>query len=565
MVVSARTAALAESLPRGTAAQAINPTAAVGTSASEIDSAVVLEATSKCIKDDDIVISGFSGHFPQADHVVELKEKLYANVDFVTSDEARWPRGFLGLPARMGTIRDLSHFDAQLFGVNPKQAHLMDPQARLLLETSYEAIVDSGYDPATMRSRNVGVFIGCSASECDEAFSVNTDKIDGYGLAGTYRAMFANRISYAFDFTGPSVTVDTACSSTLSALNHAVLAMRSGQCEAAIVGGCMVALKPATSLGFMQLGMLSPEGKCKAFDERGPHASAIARDKVELPRLLLLAGRTKDSLERTMDRVEKEGPYPDSAYALLNTVGRPSVTHFPYRGYMLVPVDGSSKEVIKSVMETPSTKRPVWFVFTGVGCQWKGMAQQMMHFGVFDRSIRRSHMVLEKVGMDLIELVTSKNDVGAVGPLYGCIAAVEVALVDVLLALGIKPDGMVGHSVGEIGCAYADGCLTAEQTVLSAYWRGHCVDTGNLPPGAMAAVGLTWEEATKRCPDGVQPACHNAEDSVTVSGVAEAVANWVEELRAEGVFVREVNSAGVAFHSKYMERIGPAFLQAMKK
>ncbi|XP_049271384.1 fatty acid synthase [Rhipicephalus sanguineus] len=664
--------------------------------------------------------------------------------------------GFLGIPERMGTIRDLSRFDAQMFGVNPKQAHLMDPQIRLLLETSYEAIMDAGYDPASMRSRNIGVFIGCSMSDSDDAFSVDTDKINGYGLIGSNRALFSNRISYAFDFTGPSVTVDTACSSTLSALNHAVLAMRSGQCEAAIVGGCMVALKPTTSLSYLRLGMLSPDGKCKAFDAQangyvrsetvgvffvqqarharriyskvahikisadgyksegistpsaklqekllrevyseakidptlvlyveahgtgtkvgdppeltavssvfckpnraeplkigsvksnlghseaasgvsslakvilametgviagnlhfhqpnpdipslhdgtieivtkatpfsggpvgvnsfgfggtnahaileqvpGPHVNSRVRDKAELPRLVLLAGRTKDSLERTTERLEKDGPYPDSGYALLNIVGQPSVMQFPYRGYMLVPVDGSGKEVIKAITETTSTKRPLWFIFTGVGCQWKGMAQQMMHFDVFARSIQRSHELLKQFGVDVIELVTSKNVDGAVGPLYGCIAAVEVALVDVLLALGIRPDGMVGHSLGEIGCAYADGCLTAEQTVLSAYMRGRCVDTGDLPRGAMAAVGLTWEEATKRCPDGVQPACHNAEDSVTVSGAAEAVAKWVEELKAEGVFVREVNSAGVAFHSKFMETITPAFLQAMQK
>ncbi|KAH7958697.1 hypothetical protein HPB49_004329 [Dermacentor silvarum] len=169
----------------------------------------------------------------------------------------------------MGTIRDLTRFDAQLFGVNPKQAHLMDPQVRLLLETSYEAIVDAGYDPATLRGRNVGVFIGCTASESDEAFSVNADRIDGYGLAGSNRAMFANRITYAFDFNGPSITVDTACSSTLSALNHAVLAMRSGQCEAAIVGGSTVCLKPAMSLSYLRLGMLSADGKCKSFDAQG--------------------------------------------------------------------------------------------------------------------------------------------------------------------------------------------------------------------------------------------------------------------------------------------------------
>ncbi|XP_037565632.1 fatty acid synthase [Dermacentor silvarum] len=706
--------------------------------------------------DDDIVISGFSGHFPQADDPGEFKEKLYANVDFVTDDEARWPRGFLGLPARMGTIRDLTRFDAQLFGVNPKQAHLMDPQVRLLLETSYEAIVDAGYDPATLRGRNVGVFIGCTASESDEAFSVNADRIDGYGLAGSNRAMFANRITYAFDFNGPSITVDTACSSTLSALNHAVLAMRSGQCEAAIVGGSTVCLKPAMSLSYLRLGMLSADGKCKSFDAQGNgyvrsetvgaffvqrahqarriyskvnhvkinadghkttgimvpsaklqeklfrevyaeanvdpssvlyleahgtgtkvgdptelaavssvfckperagplkigsvksnlghteaaagicslakvilametgtiaanlhfnepnpdspslqngtievvdkptpfpggpvgvnsfgfgganahailepipgyHVNDIARDKPELPRLVLVAGRTKYSLERTMDRVGAEGPYPDSAYALINLVGQPSVTQFPLRGYLLVPVDGSGKEVIKAAAEAQSTKRPLWFVFSGVGCQWKGMAQQMMHFDLFARSIQKSHALLRQFGIDLIDLVTFDNEDKAVASLCGCIAAIQVALVDVLFALGIRPDGMVGHSLGEIGCSYADGCLTAEQTILSAYWRGHCVDMGNLPRGAMAAVGLSWEEATRRCPDGVQPACHNAEDSVTVSGAAEAVAKFVQELKAESVFLREVDSSGIAFHSKYMESVRPAFLEAMQK
>ncbi|XP_049520499.1 LOW QUALITY PROTEIN: fatty acid synthase-like [Dermacentor silvarum] len=706
--------------------------------------------------DDNIVISGFSGYFPQADHPVELKEKLYANVDLVTDDEARWPRGFLGLPARVGTIRDLTRFDAQLFGVNSKHAHVMDPQIRLLLETSYEAIVDAGYDPAALRGRNIGVFIGCSTSESDDAFSVNTDKIDGYGQVGSHRALFSNRISYALNFTGPSFTVDTACSSTLAAFNQAVLAMRSGQCEAAIVGGSMVALKPTTTLSFLRLGMLSPEGKCKTFDaqangfvrsetvgaffvqqahqarriyskvvhakmntdgykseglafpsaklqekllrevyseanvdpssvlyleahgtgtkvgdpaelaavssvfckpgragplkigsvksnlghgeaaagvsslakvilametgtiagnlhfnepkndirslhdgtievvdkptpfpggvvgvnsfgfgganvhvilkpRQGPHVNDIARDKPELPRLVLMAGRTKDSLERTMDRVENEGAYPDSAYALLNLVGQPSVTQFPFRGYVLVPVDGSGKQVMKTVTETKSTKRPLWFVFTGVGCQWKNMAGRMMHFDLFARSIQRSHEVLKQVDMDLIDLLTSNNDDVSVAALYGSIVAVQVALVDMLLALGIRPDGMVGHSLGEIGCAYADGCHTAEEAVLSAFWRGHCVEMGNLPKGAMAAVGLSWEEATRRCPDGVQPACHNAEDSVTVSGVAEAVAKFVEELKAEGVFAREVDSSGVAFHTKYMESVAPAFLEAMQK
>jgi len=69
------------------------------------------------------------------------------------------------------------------------------------------------------------------------------------------------------------------------------------------------------------------------------------------------------------------------------------------------------------------------------------------------------------------------------------LSALQVALVDVLRTLGIEPDGIVGHSVGELGCAYADGCLTAEETVMSAYWRGRCVSEANLPAGGMAAIG----------------------------------------------------------------------------
>ena len=90
---------------------------------------------------------------------------------------------------------------------------------------------------------------------------------------------------------------------------------------------------------------------------------------------------------------------------------------------------------------------------------------------------------------------------------------------DVLRCVGVEPDGIIGHSVGELCCAYADGCLTAEETILAAYWRGRCVLDAKLPKGAMAAVGLSWEEAKRRCPQGVVPACHNSMNSVTISGI----------------------------------------------
>ncbi|XP_049528882.1 fatty acid synthase-like [Dermacentor silvarum] len=207
----------------------------------------------------------------------------------------------------------------------------------------------------------------------------------------------------------------------------------------------------------------------------GPHVDSFVREKQELPRLVFMAGRSKESLAMTMNRMEAEGPYPDSAYALLNFVGQPSVMQFPFRGFMLLPVDGSDKQVVKIVEPAAVKERPLWFIFTGLGCQWRGMARQMMEFDVFARSLNKSHQVLSQFSIDLIR---------------------EVALVDVLFAVGLRPDGIVGHSLGEIACAYADGCLTAEQTVMCAYWRGRCVELGDLPKGSMAAV---------ECPDHPPP------------------------------------------------------------
>jgi fatty acid synthase len=145
------------------------------------------------------------------------------------------------------------------------------------------------------------------------------------------------------------------------------------------------------------------------------------------------------------------------------------------------------------------------------------------------------------------------------------IAAVQVALVDTLKSVNLTPDGIIGHSVGELGCAYADGCFTAEETVLAAFARGDAITKANLAEGAMAAVGLSWEDAKKRCPEGVYPACHNAADSVSISGPPAAIDKFVEELKAEGIFAKKVQSSGQAFHSKYISQAGPMLKERLIK
>ena len=93
---------------------------------------------------DEIVISGMSGRFPESDSIDEFADNLFNHVDMITEDDRRWPIGLFGLPARAGKIRELSKFDAQFFGVHGKQADMMDPQVRMLLELTHESICDAG-------------------------------------------------------------------------------------------------------------------------------------------------------------------------------------------------------------------------------------------------------------------------------------------------------------------------------------------------------------------------------------------------------------------------------------
>lgn len=93
--------------------------------------------------------------------------------------------------------------------------------------------------------------------------------------------------------------------------------------------------------------------------------------------------------------------------------------------------------------------------------------------------------------------------------------------------MGIHPDGIIGHSTGEMGCGYADGGITCEQTMILAYHRGTTImNSGLAVNGGMAAIGLSWDDAVKRCPEGVVAACHNGHDSVTISGYADKVGSF---------------------------------------
>lgn len=212
---------------------------------------------------DDVCITGFSGRLPESSNIEEFKQNLFDGVDMVNDDDRRWPAGLYDLPTRVGKIKDadLENLDAQFFKLHQKAAECMDPQLRMLLESTYEAIVDAGVNPQDIRGSRTGVYIGASTSETEQYWCKDADLVNGYGLTGSARAMFANRISFTFDFKGPSYAVDTACSSSLFAMDQAFRDIKSGRCDAAIVAGCGLIFKPTMSLQFKRLNMLSVDGE----------------------------------------------------------------------------------------------------------------------------------------------------------------------------------------------------------------------------------------------------------------------------------------------------------------
>src|SRR5437588_1922455 len=169
---------------------------------------------------------------------------------------------------RGGFIDAIDQFDPQFFGISPREAPYVDPQHRLLLETAWEAIEDAGLVLDFERGADLGVFVGISHNDYQGIQSTSFDhfSIGPYTPTGSAHSIAANRISYCLNLRGPSVAMDTACSSALTAVHAACEHIWAGRGDVALAGGVTVMISPGGFIGFSQAAMLSPEGRCAAFD-----------------------------------------------------------------------------------------------------------------------------------------------------------------------------------------------------------------------------------------------------------------------------------------------------------
>lgn len=239
-----------------------------------------IEMTGRQALNEPIAIIGMGCRFPGGANTPEKFWDILKNgIDAITEiPKNRWDADLYyssdkDAPGKMytrhgGFIDSFDHFDPQFFGISPREAEEMDPQQRIALEVSWEALENGGIPPNSLKGTNTGVFIGVSSNDYGQLIVQSGDlsSVDGGYSTGNQYSVVAGRISYVLGLEGPSMSIDTACSSSLVCIDDAAKYLMQGECDMAIAGGVNLILSPMTTINFCKSGMLADDGRCKTFD-----------------------------------------------------------------------------------------------------------------------------------------------------------------------------------------------------------------------------------------------------------------------------------------------------------
>ncbi|XP_036143017.1 fatty acid synthase-like [Monomorium pharaonis] len=691
---------------------------------------------------EEIVISGISGRFPDSDNMIQFRENLFNKVDLVKANHDRWKEDFFpGVSSRMGIVTNVKKFDTNFFELSFDQAHTLSAESRLLMEHSYEAIVDAGFNPKQLRGKNTAVIIGTCYFELPKKFLYEEAQLNGLNMIGCSKTTMPNMISHYLDLKGPSHIVDTACSSSLYAAALGYNYIMSGVCEDAIIGTANLCFVPAINQLFTNFGIVSPNGYCRPFDsaangftraetvaiiylqkaknakriyaicshikvnndgykeegvtypsqlaqtsllaeiynecgiptscldyieahgtgtkvgdpqeiaaiqtvlcknretplmigsvksnighsEGGSGLNQIAKviiafesgcvppninyttprndidalmngtvcvvqepmplkngyigissfgfgganvhallkwnhkQKInnglpndDLPRLVILSGRTEESVKLFLNDVVNH-PIDKEYIRLLHDIHADNIEGHPWRGFIIL--NNQQQESIKEIQNCASKgmKRPVWFIFSALGTQWPGMGKNLLKFQVFANTIRMCDIILKPYDISVTDILTKADEKLCKKALYVFlgIVAIQIGLVDLLTSLGITPDYMISHSAGELGCAYADKCLTIEQTILSAYFIGLACVGEKIICSSMALVSLDYGSLKNMCPADIKIICRNSGNSSVVCGPIESVQKFMKKLQLNNIHVKEIY-CNVPYHSSFL-------------
>ncbi|MEP9353636.1 SDR family NAD(P)-dependent oxidoreductase [Xanthobacter sp. KR7-65] len=282
----------------------------------------------------DLAIIGHACRLPGADSVDALWRLLRAGQSSVAdAPTGRWPVERALHPRRTepgfsytfagGYLDDPFAFDPGMFGISPREVQQIDPQQRLLLEVVWEALEDAGLPPSRTAGQEIGVYVGASNVDYQTGASGDPAAIESHFMTGNSLSIVSNRISYIYDWRGPSFTVDSACSSSFVALAQAAAALKAGMIDTAVVAGVNLLLSPAPFIGFSRASMLSPTGRCRPFSA---DADGYVRSEGAIALVLRRASDARASGQRA---------HAEIAAASVNSDGRTS-------GISLPSADGQS-------------------------------------------------------------------------------------------------------------------------------------------------------------------------------------------------------------------------------
>jgi acyl transferase domain-containing protein len=224
-----------------------------------------------------IAIIGIGCRFPSANNPESFWQLIRRGGHAITEIPAeRWPLESYyhpdrTVPGKMNTcwggfLENIAHFDADFFQISPREAERIDPQHRLLLEVAWEVLENAAIEAKSLTKSRTGVFIGMGMSDYARMINEDSTHLNAYNGVGTSSCLAANRLSYFFDWKGPSLAIDTACSSASVAVHYACQSLERGESDYCVAGGVNLLLAPETTIALSQAQMLSGQGRCKTFD-----------------------------------------------------------------------------------------------------------------------------------------------------------------------------------------------------------------------------------------------------------------------------------------------------------
>ncbi|KAJ8010855.1 hypothetical protein DPEC_G00079460 [Dallia pectoralis] len=495
--------------------------------------------------------------------------------------------------AKAALIDGFNEFDHKFFGITEPEAEQMDPQQKYVLQCTYRALENAGIPMEKASGTRTGVYLGLMNRDYEQsAGGLRPNIINHWTGTGLAMSIAANRVSYVFNFTGPSVAIDCACSSSLVALHFACQAIRQGDCEMALCGGVSCIIQPTVFVALSRAKMISPEGTSKPFSSRADGYGRGEGCGVLLLKPLKKALKDHDNIwgiitktavnqdgrtatpitkpsmvqqEELLRRIYSESDLSAVQYIEAHGTGTP--VGDPIEAGSISKVIAKARPPGLETLRIGSVKGNIGHTESAAGVAGliKGMCRQLLkHEPMFREKIREVEVFFQKFNsmsiIDRLESDSESEDFSKPDVVQPLLFAIQVGIASLFKHWGIKPDAILGHSVGEVAAAHCSGLLSLEDAVKVIYFRStlQCQVTG----GKMLVVSnMAVTEVLNLLPSYSNKVClaaFNSPQSCTLSGDAEAIDSLHQRLtntgRSKNLFLH-VLDVPAAYHSHMMDPI----------